>query len=444
MTAFFQHMKIPDRMRSCALWVYIAVSSMHKTWDSAALRHFLTKPRIVAALAYLPVLLVLAISLYFEVPYFKDSNETFLSFNQGWSLVFGHPWTVSFLTNCRTFEHNDMIYAHNPNSPRYLHAILLLLGMRDIVIHVVLISCASFLLTAFFVTQLFDRRMALTIMAFTVLDWVGFQYFTNTYRTWSFPLFWGCLWAMRRRWTAFVAFFILFQFEYGFAAFVSITALAFHPRWRERFWAIGGAFLSVAVFGVQVISYMGMDKLIKEMASTVEYRVLSGVFSWPGFYSQLVLVLVAGALIFVRKTGTGRLFASMIAGGLVAFLAMRGYVLDAFIAHGLPFLTFFVVVAFSLWAARLRWLAPLLAFPLLFNSVANLKAFPPVPRGYIEATRAAPGPVTSPGPLFGIAFAIRPENANPVYELCLDRPWLFVSCGAPYSIKPLSANATAN
>jgi hypothetical protein len=388
---------------------------------------------------YLPVLLVLSLSLYYGVPFFKDNNETFQSFNQGWNLLFNQPINSSFLTDNTKFEQyiGDPIYIHNPNFPRYIHALLLLV-QQDIVVHVALIGCVSFVLTAFFISRLFDQRIALTIITFTILDWIGFQYFTNTYRAWSFPLFWGCLYAMRRSWTAFFAFFILFQFEYGFAVFVAVTALIYHERWRERFWAIGGAMVSVALFGLQVISYVGLASLVDELILTANRRMAYGSYSWSSLYSLWILVLVAGTVLHDNKSKIGRLFLAMIVGGASVLIILNGYVREAFIVHGLPFITFYVVVSFSKWTLHQRWYALPLAVVLIYNSSLNLKSFPPIKKGWIEAVRMADGPVNSSGPLVGIAFAIRPQNGIPVYELCLDRPWFMISCGESYKISPIA------
>ena len=105
-----------------------------------------------------------------------------------------------------------------------------------------------------------------------------------------------------------------------------------------------------------------------------------------------------------------------------------------FIRHGLPFLTFFVVVAFALVASRVRYAGAVMAIPLLLSSWNYLQAFPPIPSGYLDAVRNAPGPVTSTGPIFGLAFAIDPRAGEPTHELCLHRPWFGLSCAAPYTV----------
>lgn len=397
---------------------------------------------IIFLMPYMPVVIILAISFYYGVPFFKDNNETFQSYNHGWNLLYRNSIKVSFLTDNRGFENfdfvGDAIYTHNPNFPRYIHALLLIIGINDIVLHVALISCLSFLLTVFFITRQFNYQLALAIVFFTILDWVGFQFFTNTYRTWSYPLFWGCIYAMRSKWTAFIAFFIAFQFEYGFATFIGITALLFHNRWYERYWALAGATLSLLLFAIQVVSYIGFDGFYSEVILTSDRRLWQGFFSWPSYYSKWLLVLIVGMLIIYRNNENRRLIASVVAGGITAFLLMRGYVLDAFISHGLPFITFIVVIIISTVVIRIRFFGvTLITFTLLYNSIENLKRFPPVQRGYIQAVREVDGPVTSSGPLFAIAFAIRPQSGKPTYELCLERPWFMISCGASYKVLPI-------
>ena len=387
---------------------------------------------------YFPVPIVCAICIYYGVPYFKDANETFRSYLHAWQLVYGHPFDYAFLTvgGLPGWLH---AYTHNPNFPRYVHALFLLVGIKDITIQTAVISTCCTAATIAFIYKTFERPTAFWLVTFTFLDWVGFQYFTNTYRAWSFVLFWGCLWAMRRRWTAFAAFFILFQYEYGFAAFAAVTALIFHDGWRERRYAVAGAILSLVVFGVQVVSYLGWNAALSEVMVTLQRRAALSVWNSQIPYRLYVWPIAAVAVIAIGRSGLGQLYGAMICGGFCAFLVLHEYVVDAFMNFGLPFLTFFVVVGFALLAQRLGRFAPILALPLFFNSIANLQAFPPIPRGYIEAVRSAPGPVGSDGPLFAIAFAIKPLAGNPTneYELCLDRPWEGTLCGAPYRIDPL-------
>ena len=404
-------------------------------------------------LLYLPVPVLLLFCLYYGVPIVKDANETFQSYTHAWNLIYSSPLEFSFLT-ANGVRGDIYPYTHNPNLPRYFHALFLLAGIDDITVHVAAICSVCAALTIFFISRLFDIKTATLLVFLTALDWVGSQYFFNTYRAWSFVLFWGCLWAVNYHskcnnhymlkcsgcWIAFAAFFILFQYEYGFAIFVAVTALLFCDRWRVRFAAIGGAAASLLFFAVQVVSHLGFDGVIAELSVTAARR--TEWKSWGGnyaFYQTLVWTVAFIALVFIRRHGLGRLYAAMLGGAITVIVILQQYVQDAFLSHGIPFLTFFIIVAFSLLGRRMGQFAILLVPLLVINSIYIWKAFPPMERGYVEAVRNAGGPVVSPGSFYGFGFALNPISGEPTHELCLARPWQENrTCdGRPFSVTPL-------
>src|SRR5687767_10382599 len=97
--------------------------------------------RMWRALAGLPAVVVLTVSLYYGIPYFKDNNETYQSYAQGVNLL--HDGAKYSFVTVNGVRGELYPYTHNPNFPRYIHALLLLVGIDDLAIHVAIIAVAA-------------------------------------------------------------------------------------------------------------------------------------------------------------------------------------------------------------------------------------------------------------------------------------------------------------
>jgi hypothetical protein len=380
------------------------------------------------------VALVAWICVRYRVPYFKDSNETFHSFMQGWNITFGHPLKEAFLTN-NGLPPGTFLYTHNPNLPRYFHALLFWLGARTVETHIAVISVVCVVLTVVFVRKLFsDARLVAVILLFTGLDWVGFQYFINTYRAFSFPLFWGTILAMRDWRTAAAAFFILFQFEYAFALFVAITALSINSTRNARLGALAGATASVLLFGIQVLAVLGPERMIEEFLTTAGRRMDTSTLgtlwsSYSRYYFAALWALCGTALVasLVRPGVLSRLYVSMVLSGLALGALFTGYVIDAYFQHTLPFLTFFFVVAFAVLVETFGVLTvPFLAGLLALNSYWHWLAYPPHSTDYLEAVRKSDELVFTERSLLAVGFAANPTSVRRpdsyLYLCAIQRP----------------------
>lgn len=384
-----------------------------------------------------PLILAGTLPFLYGVPYFKDSNETFHSFLHGWNLVHGNALQYSFLT-VHGLAEESCPYTHNPNFPRYLHALLIALGILDIRIHVLLLSFACALLTVVFIRKSFDAPSAALLVLFTLLDWAGSQYLGNTYRAFSFPLFWGAIFGMRNKTSAAFAFFVLFQFEFAFAAFAATTALLYHRRRPEILYAIGGAAVSVLLFATQVYTFLGFEDMLVDIASTAGRR--TGGITLPQHYSKiLVIILLIGVIRAIYRVrgpvspekDMSALYLAMLGGFVASSLLFSGYVNDAYMVHGLPFITMFISVGFTVLALWLRRWVALFAFPLVLNSHGNLRDFPPLSAEYITAVRQHAELAYTDGPIYGAGFAANPQiatNPDSFLYLCLRRPWFGLTC----------------
>jgi hypothetical protein len=376
---------------------------------------------ILVVLAF-PVVFVVGSWLYGGgLPYYKDSNESFLSYVHARNLVIYNPFSFSFLTAEDTSLAGDRpkaIYTHNPNFPRYLNYVLLRLGITSLPVHILLIATAAAALAMFFMWRLLqglfpglEHVWIILALAFT-LDFMGFLQFTvNSYRVFAFVLFWGCLLAIARNtppWVVFGAFFLLFQFEYAFAVFLLATCAVYGVCWGQRggrrraFAAVLGAVAAVAVFGLQLLSYYGLQGLMADLSVTFVRRSVGGHLGAPGDVGELVsrynVVLssesryvslrgtlreawthvvqfynpwVAGMMVWglassavlsavgMRQYREGghpelelrlflsRMVAAMTAGLLVLTALLRGYFVAAYIREFLPLLVFPVAFAIA-------------------------------------------------------------------------------------------------
>lgn len=371
------------------------------------------------------------------MPLFITSNETYLSFNAGMNMYIYNPWSFSFLTDESTDPTGSTprrIYTHNPNLPRYPHYALILLGFHTLSSHVIILSLVLTWIIFLIILHVFYGSFRhyqhdwFIVPLALIVDYVGFLAFmSNSYRIWTFILFWACIAAVVRRWPLWavsVTGFLLFQYEYGFALFMAttLTCLAVQLGWRAHVTrlvaGIAGAVSSLAVFGIQVVSYLGIEGAIQELVRTYVVRgrtqdlatgsslpltliqrgflgvTYDAIAAVGDLYNQPVLWLLGWALasscvrIVVSRDGVGaflaRLLTSMVAGVFVLAMFLQSYYLQAFNDWALPFFVLFVGLAIGVCALDLATLAQrlgrdsaalrgsiaaLLLLPILVNSV---------------------------------------------------------------------------
>ena len=335
------------------------------------------------------------------LPYFKDNNESYLSYVHGLNLLKYNPANFSFLTAEDTNPSTETelpdksltpgsIYTHNPNFPRYLHALLLSIDIFDFRMHILIIGLLSAMSTTFLMYSFLHRIGAPYYVAFILFilllaDLRGFDAFlTNTYRCWSFTLFFGVYYSLvLKNWRVpvFLSFFILFQFEYGFAIFLASSACVFSilnegkSSIKKIAYAFIGAIVSIILFCIQLVTYKGLDGLTHDFLETLDRR--SGVkYDYNNFLSDLfnqinaqigsvfeiysIVVWMSVGLCIItyllipfihkRKSIVKPCFPflqkitswviSVVIGGLVAAILLPGYVTDAYVSYGFPFIIF--------------------------------------------------------------------------------------------------------
>ena len=355
-------------------------------------------------------------------PYYLDSNESFLSYLHARNMEIWDPWEYAWLTAEATDPQRSIsenFYSHNPNGPRYLHYLLLRAGVRELPAQVLLLSLLGTGLTVALLWRLFGRPELLVVPLAIVLDYAGFLSWTvNTYRVWSFVLFFGLMLAVvknRPLWVG-ALMFLLFQVEYGFAFFLGVTtgvmALLTHRRcaWPIVLASAIGAVVSVGLFGAQVLAFYGWDGFLHELAVTYTRRGTAGegsgalrylYQSWHGpalllnmvareTHNLAVLVLVLWGILSsgfaLRRDGLSeghrllaRLTVSVVAGTVASSTVLYGYFVDGFVVSLLPLASFVIAPALGIVAFELRRiLGGLVAWPHLGTLTAIMVLAPMV------------------------------------------------------------------
>lgn len=234
------------------------------------------------------------------LPYNTDSNESFSAFVQGQNLVRFDPWANAFLPDDANANHpaaHPFTYTHGPNLPRYFSAAMLLLGVHSLAWQILIAAVISTLLSVWFISRSFPDpinsgpnplgiSLGMLIVALFATDFIGvLQFLGNLWRTWHFPLFWGCIWAVRTkpRWpVGFVLFFLLFQLEFLFAFFTAATLLCY-LLWVHRgvwlallrinyFGMLAGAAASVILFIGQLVAFYGWHGFLFDLETTYVAR----------------------------------------------------------------------------------------------------------------------------------------------------------------------------
>jgi hypothetical protein len=392
------------------------------------------------SLAVIPLAALIRMWLVTEgIPYNTDSNESFSAYVQGQSLLHFDPWTNSFLPDDATGYHrgaHPFTYTHGPNLPRYFSALMYLLGIHSLEWQILVSGIVSTLLSLWFIARSFPEPLdqhsksgltfGIVVGALFATDFLGvLQFLGNLWRTWHFPLFWGCIWAVRTkpRWSVgFVLFFLAFQLEFLFAIFTATTSLLYllwthRGAWKQslkpRYFAIAaGSIASVALFLGQLVTFYGWRGLLFDLRTTyvarntneVEWESIRDFYEkhavtmWPSspnwdfrFANYLMVTwenmclrlstgvaaaVLASGLISIglavlaaraRSAGDGDRFASPVNGSVGPLLWAM---LAAYLLLGL------IIPGYTLNGYTYRW-APLLVFPVvvaLSLLVANMAA----------------------------------------------------------------------
>ena len=401
------------------------------------------------------------------LPYFKDGNKSYLMYVHAWTLLHSDPLTFSFLSalDLSPITHEPtLIYLNNPNFPRYVHAALSLLGISGFKAQLLIITLIGTAAAFWFLYRFFGPSLSMLVALPLLCDFVGSQYLTNSFRVFCFVLFFGCLSSLRSGRFIPLAFFALWQFEFGFALFVSVTsAVMFLTAYRRWLLAAAGSAVSAIVFAVQVYTYAGWEGFIASVHEAAGRRMLGAASLYAElvprlgvFYSHYVLACLLLAVVLAiytlatQRTRDGallsRLYLSMGCGAVAILLVLPGYAADAYFRHALPFATFFIAIAFALLSLTLanvlQWAPIVVALalsPLLFaNSVRSYRAFPPLGGQYASAIhKLGLKDVAIDKPLQGLAFAgagtwetfvDRQTSRDADDYLCLNRPWFGVDC----------------
>lgn len=262
----------------------------------------LTRQRLIwYVLAAIPLVSVFCMWIATSgLPYNTDSNESFSAYVQGQNMLRFNPWANAFLPDDATANHagaHPFTYTHGPNLPRYFSAAMSLLGLQGLDAHILAAAVIASLLSVWFIAKGFPERVAgspiwleisvgMLIAALFATDFIGvLQYLGNLWRTWHFPLFWGCIWAVRTRphWMAgFILFFLVFQLEFLFALFTAATALGYvlwthRGAWRSilnssYFGIVSGAVASVLFFICQLVAFYGWRGFVFDLKTTYVAR----------------------------------------------------------------------------------------------------------------------------------------------------------------------------
>ncbi|MGE3910814.1 MAG: hypothetical protein AB7K36_15765 [Chloroflexota bacterium] len=421
-------------------------------------------------------------------PYFRDANETFLSYTHAVALYRYSPLQTMMLTFENTQNENVIPanpYTHNPNLPRYAHYLLMLLGIQDMPTQTLIITVAGALGTMLTLRALLAAAVPagagvwLVLPLVFALDSMGFlTWAVNTYRVFAFLLLWGALAVVARpaRWwaIAIVAFQVL-QYEYAFALVVITAAVVFavlqHGRhaWRPILWLGIGATVSVLVFGLQVVAFLGPSGAWADLTSTVDRRsgapipldrlwetiesAIAQFYRWPireltlWSMASAPVVVLAGYLLRSRawwstelesRVLLAKLQLALVAGVTVSAVLVRGYFSAAYVGTFIPCLVF--VLTMGVATAGLD-LALLLTLPLRlihrrltvlvpvaraigFGAVAWLmiqnfgrvyELFPPFTGEFVSLlqTKYRDQPFVAPGNLHQLAYALTGGSSIP-------------------------------
>ena len=354
-------------------------------------------------------------------PYYLDSNETYLSYLHARNLEIWDPWKYSWLTAAATDPERpttEHVYSHNPNAPRYVHYLLLRLGVRDLSLHVLAIGLLATGLTTLLLWRLFGHPATVAVPLAVALDYAGFLAWTvNTYRVWTFVLFFGMALAIERGrplWFG-VLTFALFQVEYAMALMLGVTmctlAVMLYGRrsWRLIAASATGAVLSLALFAVQVLTYHGWDGLMGEIAHTYARRGPEGATGGPGrylfqswhgllllldtmaleTYNRVVLVVIVAGLTIAtvkllrgRYDGPRRVLASLLLatslGAMATSALLHSYFVDTYVVSLLPCGVFLVALATGVVAVEIYDVTARLSHSQAVASYACLAALLPV------------------------------------------------------------------
>lgn len=234
------------------------------------------------------------------LPYNSDSNESFSAYVQAQSMLHFNPLANAFLTDDATGYHagaHPFTYTHGANLPRYFSALMYVIGIKSLEWQILISGTISILLSIWFIAKSFPDSfesepsdsvvsIGLILAVLFAIDFIGvWQFIGSLWRTWHFPLFWGCIWAVRTRARApfgFVLFFLLFQIEFLFAIFTAIAGFLY-VVWTNRFslrqafdrsylGMAAGAIASVLVFIGQLIAFYGWRGFLFDLRTTYVAR----------------------------------------------------------------------------------------------------------------------------------------------------------------------------
>jgi len=257
------------------------------------------------------------------LPYHSDANESFSAYVQGQNMLNFDPLKNAFLPDDAPAKHegaHPFTYTHGPNLPRYFSYIMTVLGIKSLGAQILLSSIGSLLLSVWFILKSFPEviystkkgrayHFSFLIIALFCLDFLGtLQFIVNLWRTWHFPLFWGCVWAVRakpRKPIVFLLYYLLFQLEFLFALFTLCSCFGYYIwdnriNWKKGFGSTGfmivvASISSLVTFIAQLIIFYGFKGFLFDLkttyiarnTNTIEWNSISdfyeahSVMMWP-------------------------------------------------------------------------------------------------------------------------------------------------------------------
>ncbi len=344
----------------------------------------------IAIIAFLLAMALLSLWLYTNgYPYLYDNNESYLSYIHAWYLNYTNPFEFSFLTR----ESPTTVYIHNPNFPRYIHYALMKLGVLDFTWQLLIIttttSVSSILLIYYALKNKIQPILLWCILTFFILT-PQFVFFShNTYRVFSFLLFGLMLYSTLKNkpYLTFLSAFMLFQYEYAFAIFLSTSFLTYllidgiKVNLKNILAIILGAFISMAVFTGQIITHSSIEYLVNELLNVSLPRrgpihlgtdiffafkfvlnkhgqniwlkdliclsiILGSYVSYKLHNILIPKIKLNYAAVLQRMILPSKLLISIFLGGAITTIALSGYCEDGYGYHNLPFVCFHELIIF--------------------------------------------------------------------------------------------------
>jgi hypothetical protein len=220
----------------------------------------------------------------FYIPIDRWGIESVSYFIHVLNLVDGKSSAISFLTDDTAhypWEFPSTVYTHQPNGHRFIGAILYVLGAKTIFIHLVLSITISICLTSYFISDYFKKNLLFIIFAsvFLAIDFYSAIPLNNGFRTWHFPLFFGCILVISKKINSkniFLLFLLLGLYEISFAIYVVMACILMilfqnepiKNKYKKIKFLLIGLSTAFSLFILQLIHYYGLQGFYTDLTKT--------------------------------------------------------------------------------------------------------------------------------------------------------------------------------